>query len=521
MLANLVNGNTCDDGNACTINDVVTDCACAGTIQDSDGDGVCDANDNCPIVTGQIGSSCDDADTNTINDLLNANCQCVGTPIGCNTNPVTLTLNTDANASQITWYVMLTGTNTAVCSGSGLANSSSISVNCCLPNGCYDLVVTDDFGDGIAGGGYVLRDGNGNRIIDNAGNGASFTTLSLSPFGFCVPLSINTLQANSCDLENAALTTVLRAELNPAVTAQFGSSNSTSGYQFWVTNPNGGFTRRILLTHATPGSGSPAGTPAAQKASYFLLSFMNSSAPLIPKGILLNVRVRSQVAGVYSNFGPACRLIIPVPTCATTQLTTTASPVVSCGALGLTVSSTIWANNVPGATGYQFEFSRSGYTRRLLSGTRSTGLNFATLPLQVNFCYQVRVRVSFDNSATYCPFGPYCNITIGTANCSSGMALDGSSDHISTADEARMTLWPNPNDGAVMNISLTEFDAAVSVVSMDVTDVFGKLVSTRTIPVQERYLNTAVNFEQELAPGLYLVNLTVGEHRYTERLVIH
>ena len=33
-------------------------------------------------------------------------------------------------------------------------------------------------------------------------------------------------------------------------------------------------------------------------------------------------------------------------------------------------------------------------------------------------------------------------------------------------------------------------------------------------------LNTAVSFEQDLAPGLYLVNMTAGEHRYTERLVI-
>src|SRR5262249_16159313 len=57
---------------------------CAGTIQDTDGDGVCDANDNCPNVTGQIGSSCDDGNANTTNDVLNASCQCVGTPVAVN-----------------------------------------------------------------------------------------------------------------------------------------------------------------------------------------------------------------------------------------------------------------------------------------------------------------------------------------------------------------------------------------------------------------------------------------------------
>ena len=88
------------------------------------------------------------------------------------------------------------------------------------------------------------------------------------------------------------------------------------------------------------------------------------------------------------------------------------------------------------------------------------------------------------------------------------------------AEDAHLTLWPNPNDGSIMNVSLTEFDATVNTVTMDVTDVFGKLVSTRNLQVQDGRLNTVVNFEQELAPGLYLVNLQAGDHRYTERLVV-
>ncbi|MBT8268986.1 MAG: T9SS type A sorting domain-containing protein [Bacteroidia bacterium] len=42
-------GSSCDDGNACTVNDVIdADCNCVGTLLDSDGDGVCDTDDNCP-----------------------------------------------------------------------------------------------------------------------------------------------------------------------------------------------------------------------------------------------------------------------------------------------------------------------------------------------------------------------------------------------------------------------------------------------------------------------------------------
>jgi hypothetical protein len=42
-------GTSCDDGDPCTVNDVYFDCqACQGTVEDTDNDGVCDADDGCP-----------------------------------------------------------------------------------------------------------------------------------------------------------------------------------------------------------------------------------------------------------------------------------------------------------------------------------------------------------------------------------------------------------------------------------------------------------------------------------------
>ena len=481
--------------------------------------------DNCPTVQGQVGSSCSDGNPSTTGDVLTASCQCVGTTtVTCTQNAVSLSLTTDAFGSQTSYDIVASGSTTAVCSGSGLVSGSTLTASCCLPNGCYDLRVFDSFGDGMAlPGGFVLRDASSNRIIDNAGNGHGFSVISQSPLGFCVPLGTDRLMPTSCDVVNATTNTVLRAELNPTVTSLYSvghPNNAITGYQFWITNPNGGFSRRIVLTHAAPGTGAPGGTPAAQKASFFKLSSMSSTPPAIPLEILLNVRVRAYIAGAYSEFGPACRLYLPPVPCQTTQLTTTADPVVSCGASGLVFSSVIYSTALSSATGYQFEFSKPGYLRRINSATRSVPLSFITVPLQYNSCYRVRVRVSFDGGLTYCPFGPYCNITLGTATCASGMALEDGTDGSSIADEARLSIWPNPNDGSLMNISFTGFDPTVSTVQVDVADIFGKLVSTRTIPVQDGYLNTAMSFEQQPAPGLYLVQLQAGDQRLTQRLVI-
>ena len=107
-------GTSCDDGDACTENDVYdASCNCAGTSTlDTDGDGICDGEDQeinspCPSTVdangvsidsdndgicdgldqcpGQddalIGTSCDDGDACTINDVYDANCGCAGTPV--------------------------------------------------------------------------------------------------------------------------------------------------------------------------------------------------------------------------------------------------------------------------------------------------------------------------------------------------------------------------------------------------------------------------------------------------------
>ena len=92
-------GNACDDGNACTSGDVIgQDCNCSGTIEDNDGDGVCDADDQCEgfddtldidsdgipddcddCDNDLVGTACDDNDPCTVDELFDMDCNCVGT----------------------------------------------------------------------------------------------------------------------------------------------------------------------------------------------------------------------------------------------------------------------------------------------------------------------------------------------------------------------------------------------------------------------------------------------------------
>ena len=110
-------GASCDDGDEMTENDIITDdCSCMGTeILDSDGDGIADADDNCPETSNEdqadldddgigdvcdddidgdgdtnendceplnadvfLGAECDDNDPNTTGDSIQEDCSCEG-----------------------------------------------------------------------------------------------------------------------------------------------------------------------------------------------------------------------------------------------------------------------------------------------------------------------------------------------------------------------------------------------------------------------------------------------------------
>jgi len=75
-------GQSCNDGDPCTYNDVYTsNCNCVGTMSpDTDNDGICDDVDQCPTLDDSvIGQSCNDLDACTFNDVWTSNCECVGT----------------------------------------------------------------------------------------------------------------------------------------------------------------------------------------------------------------------------------------------------------------------------------------------------------------------------------------------------------------------------------------------------------------------------------------------------------
>jgi 2',3'-cyclic-nucleotide 2'-phosphodiesterase (5'-nucleotidase family) len=441
-------------------------------------------------------------------------------PVACALNRVTLTLTTDNDPAQTSWEIVPAGGGAAVCSGSGYAATTTITASCCLPDGCYQLRVLDSFGDGLGSGtpgGWVLRDANDQRILDNANGGTWNSTVAQAADVFCLPLGNDRLTTATCDQETVTNAFTLQAVENPIVTGQFGITNSLSGYQFWIFNPEGGYSRRVFFSHQAPGTSAPAGTPDPLRATYLRLNTLTSSP--VPSQVLLNVKVRARVAGTYLTWGPACRLKLdPTVNCQTTQLTTTANPTVSCGANDLLLNGVyqLHAEPVPGANRYQFRFTRPGYARNIASSSRSLTLfEWGTNPLQPGLCYDVTVRASFDNGSTWCAFGPACQVCVTAPPPTTELRTT-----IVDATTSGISLWPNPNDGERFTVAIDDLGGEHTTVGIELVEMTGRAVMSRTVAVNGSSLNTVIEPGVVLAPGAYFVRVIAGEQQFVQRMIV-
>ncbi len=193
--------------------------------------------------------------------------------------------------------------------------------------------------------------------------------------------------------------------------------------------------------------------------------------------------------------------------CLPTQLTTTADPVISCGATGLLMNgtNTISATAVPGANKYQFRFRRGSYNRSIAWPTRSFQLyKWHTKPLLAGKTYTVDVRASFDNGLTWCPYGPLCTIATAVAfdPIEDQRMLDESPEEVATVE-----LFPNPSDGSHFDLRLT--GAGDEVVQMEIVDAMGRIVNARAFTASESEV-LGVSLREPLTVGLYIVRFTLG-----------
>jgi hypothetical protein len=128
----------------------------------------------CPVLEANVGDACDDGNSGTINDTVNADCECVGTPVD---GALIVSFDVDC-AESYTVELYEPGTANLVTTVSGSVSGSSFTATG-LPAGTYDVFVKlnkhlkKGFADitissgstSISGGSFIPGDVTGNNSI--------------------------------------------------------------------------------------------------------------------------------------------------------------------------------------------------------------------------------------------------------------------------------------------------------------------------------------------------------------------
>ena len=493
-------------------------CGCGQADADADADGILDCFDACPDGP-EPGSPCNDDDPTTNNDIVTDDCHCMGVPSNMGDEILQLHLTTDSNGPQTSWEVVPLAGGNALCAGASPPSNTTSILSCPLPEGEYVLRIMDSADDGMCcangDGAFTLTTTDGRRIID-ASAGATFGSLSSVPLGFSLPLGIDGLTPSRCDRVDLLPDDFIQAIPNEDVRAQYGDNNHNSGYQFWIFDPNGGYSRRMLITHATSSYLFPAGQ---DRCSYLRLSQVVTNP--IPHDRTLNVRVRSLVNGTYNAFGPACRMRIDLPgSCPVTQLVNDAGdPHHSCGISNVMLDGSRWLYAVPVSqvTHYQFEFSSGGYLRRVSStGCGLLLTEWEQWPLEYGMKhYTVRVRVSYDNEVSWCPFGPSCGITTAPGEPSAPRSTT-----VVGSDPANLRIWPNPLRDGDLNLLLHGLSDDETSAQLTMIDLQGRVITDQRIVAQDGSLNFQLTADEHLRTGVYLITIRTLHRSWTERVVV-
>lgn len=183
--------------------------------------------------------------------------------------------------------------------------------------------------------------------------------------------------------------------------------------------------------------------------------------------------------------------------------------------------------NACGATDYTYEFtpvtncgnnSPIGLATPYATPNSNPYMPLGVLPYLGNAgAWSVRIRPEFAYGSGV--YGPAQLVSVGNTAASIMLPEDG----LIQDNEKSMTssivagIYPNPNDGKMLNINLTDLKGTE--VFMRVVDYTGRVIYSNRFIAQES-LNTVVIFDQPLASGMYVIEFINGQEIRTEKMIV-
>lgn len=171
----------------------------------------------------------------------------------------------------------------------------------------------------------------------------------------------------------------------------------------------------------------------------------------------------------------------------------------------------VYASVYPGATAYEYWIfdPHGSYSRKLtLAATSFKPGHLQTLPVPVEVDLNLTVRPLVNGS--FLPFGQVCRYRFVQPNASPSQP----------GAHPGFTLFPNPVSGGQVQLAFNELPIGPVAATIEVYDATGRAVHAERMVVNDEDRSRTVDLGSDLHSGMYLVAITIGEHRCTERLIV-
>ena len=291
----------------------------------------------------------------------------------------------------------------------------------------------------------------------------------------------------------------------------------------------------VSYTYTFTGTSGPAAGNVYTRTQNSDICVLSTVTPILPYGstfnlLITNTYTLTNAAGTSETVTVSALSPCSVSTSAqpTTSLRTSDQCTSGQKFRGATVASLPW---VCGATNWRWKFQEldvAGNPVGLpIEFTRNASSNYLNLSsvtqLQYGKTYAVQTAPILAYTGTDYTFGPAFNMCIiGSA----GMVLDGSQDILQgstkgasqeVAEQMDLNIYPNPSNGNNIQLMLSGIDAETVQVRM--LDAMGKEIWTNKYTTLE-LSNTSIEFEQQLADGIYFIQIVSGKQTISQRFLV-
>ena len=245
------------------------------------------------------------------------------------------------------------------------------------------------------------------------------------------------------------------------------------------------------------------------------------NVPGLQPGVTYDVDVYATVGGEEGTTSSTSTLTIN-PDVPETALNDAITP---CGETYPKIGTVMYADPVCKATSYTWRFSNTSSDQDDLIYVRTGGaynilLNWVT-GLIPGDSYDVDIYATIPG-ANPGEYGDVCNITIEGADpiVTQGGDSDDATTMAKSLTDVKAEVYPNPNAGDQFMLNLENLEDKEQKVVVEIYDVYGKQVYNEQLASRTSTLNTVVEFENDLAKGVYNVKVLIGENNSITRKLI-